>query len=190
MDDIIVKNLSKTYGELEVLNNFNCRFKRGKFNIIIGESGIGKTSLLNILMKLEVQDQGEILNMNKDISVIFQENRLLDKFTIYENLEYVVDDLDRKEMDLALERVGLDSLGNEKIYNLSGGMKRRVAILRSVLKKSDLYIFDEAFKDVDDDTYNRLVEYVKEKLEGQTVIMTSHRISELEYFDASLIEMK
>lgn len=189
MSRIILRNLNKSYNNFKILDNFSCEFEKNRFNIIVGSSGIGKTTLLNILMDLERLDSGIIEGMDKTVSPVFQENRLLERFSVYENISYVLDDFDLLEIDGYLEKVGLEGKGNKIVESLSGGMKRRVEILKGVLKESDIYIFDEPFKEMDEDTYRQTIEFVRDKLEGKTVIFTTHRMDEIQFFDGKLIRI-
>lgn len=189
--DIIVKNLKKSYGDLLVLDSLNCRFRKGHFTAIVGPSGIGKTSLLKILMGLDKDYEGEVLNSNYGkISAVFQENRLLENFSIRENVNLV---LDRKlaEEDLAyyLGRLGLDVDPGQKVRELSGGMKRRVAILRALVVDCPLYIFDEPFKDMDQASHRQVLDLVQEKLASKTLIFTSHSPLDLEYLRPDLVDL-
>lgn len=189
--DIIVKNLKKSYGDLLVLDSLNCRFRKGHFTAIVGPSGIGKTSLLKILMGLDKDYEGEVLNCDYGkISAVFQENRLLENFSIRENVNLV---LDRKlaEEDLAyyLGRLGLDVDPGQKVRELSGGMKRRVAILRALVVDCPLYIFDEPFKDMDQASHRQVLDLVQEKLASKTLIFTSHSPLDLEYLRPDLVDL-
>lgn len=189
MSDIIIKNLYKSYENEKVLNNFNSIIKSNEFNIIVGSSGIGKTTLIRILMKLEKEDSGKIINIPKNISPVFQENRLLENLNIYENINFTNEKISHEEIDKELEKINLNNIGNKKIKELSGGMKRRVTILRAILKEADLYIFDEPFKEMDEEVYKMVIKYVKEKLSGKTVIFSTHNKEEIDYFKANKIEI-
>ena len=191
MNDIVVENLNKKYGDRQVIKDFNCRFFRGEFNGITGSSGIGKTSLLNILMGLDDDYEGNISNLDGNISVVFQENRLLENYSILENINLVLDqDIDITSLKEKLLALGLDGDPTIKVAKLSGGMKRRVAILRALVKEADLYIMDEPFKDMDPETHNLVLNFVASELRGKTLIFTSHRTEDLDLLDAHKINIK
>ncbi len=189
-NNIIVKNLTKYYDEELIFNKYNCEFKTNEYNIIMGSSGIGKTTLLHILMGIDNDYTGQIINIPKSISPIFQENRLLEDFTVYTNLKIVNDSIKEDEIDVELSRMGLEGIGNKKIRELSGGMKRRITILRAIMKNSEIYIFDEPFKELDESTYYIILKYIEEKLTNKTVILSTHRKEEIEFFNGNLISIK
>ena len=88
MSDLIIKNLCKSFDENEIYENFNIEFSKDKINCIIGASGGGKSTLLNIIAGLSSKDSGEIIGVNnEDISYIFQEDRLISWLTIKKNME-------------------------------------------------------------------------------------------------------
>ncbi len=189
---IEVINLNKSFSGKIVLEKLNCSFQSGQFNAIIGPSGVGKTSLLRILMGLDKDYTGSIKGLEgRTISPVFQENRLLPNYSIYDNINLVMDrDLDPEKLDLYLKRLNLRLDSSELVGNLSGGMARRVAILRALLKEADLYIFDEAFKDMDPKNHRLVLELIKEELKGKTLIFTSHNQLDLEVLEPNLIELK
>ena len=189
-NNIIVKNLTKYYDEELIFNKYNCEFKTNEYNIIMGSSGIGKTTLLHILMGIDNDYTGQIINIPKSISPIFQENRLLEDFTVYTNLKIVNDSIKEDEIDVELSRMGLEGIEKKKIRELSGGMKRRITILRAIMKNSEIYIFDEPFKELDESTYYIILKYIEEKLTNKTVILSTHRKEEIEFFNGNLISIK
>ncbi|MDD4725840.1 MAG: ABC transporter ATP-binding protein [Tissierellia bacterium] len=189
---IILKDITKSFDDLDVLKNFNGTIEDNEFNFIMGESGIGKTTLINILMGLEKPDFGEIVGMDDmNLSVVFQENRLLEDFDAITNLKLVANkDTKDKEIVSLLRDLGLGDSLNKKVSQFSGGMKRRLAIGRALIHKADIYIMDEPFKGLDKNLYLKTIKYVKEKLEGKTVIIITHREEEYEIFGGNIIYIK
>lgn len=187
--DIIIENLYKKYGKKEVFNNFSTLIKENQTNIIMGESGSGKTTLLRILMSLDKDYAGRILNLPQNISAVFQENRLCEKFTVYDNLAMVCRGDNREDIRKNLERIDLGATCWQKVSELSGGMKRRIAILRSLLIDYDLILMDEPFKGMDDETKDKMCRFVAGKIAGKTAIIVTHDASEKEYFAANLIKI-
>ncbi len=175
--DIILKNITKSYNNEIVLNNLSFTFKCGEINIITGKSGCGKTTLMNILLGLEKPDSGSVQGINdKQIGVVFQENRLCEYLTAVQNIKLVTNDkYTKKEIISFLNELQLDSESCEKpVSKLSGGMKRRVSILRAVLFDSDVLLLDEPFKGLDDDTKQKVMDFVLQKTKGKTVIIITH----------------
>ncbi len=183
---IKIRGLNKSYGEKVIFKDLDLDLKKGEFNIIMGRSGIGKTSLLRIVLGLEDYD-GQVDQVSSR-SAVFQENRLLENRSIYENISFV-SNRPKEEIDQDLKFLDLEGLANKKVADLSGGMKRRVAILRAISLDRDLYVLDEPFKDMDRETNLKAMTLVREKLRGKTVLMSSHNIEELEFFKAHLIRL-
>lgn len=180
--DIELINISKKYKDSTVFNNYSYTFKENHITFIMGQSGCGKTTLLRVLMGLESYI-GEIKGLeNKRISAVFQENRLCENLTIKTNIKLVCDKSD-SVIEKYLEKVDLKGQLNKSVQELSGGMKRRVAILRALLYDFDLLILDEPFKGLDMDTKEKVINLLKEKIKGKTVLIVSHDINEMKYFE-------
>ena len=140
-----LKSICKSFGDVEVLKDFNLNIAEGEHIAIMGKSGKGKTTVLNIIMGFEVPDSG-FVEVTKDISTVFQENRLCEDFFAISNVCLL-----KKNKSLAkkiLDRLGIDS--TLKVKTMSGGQKRRVALARCLAKNAGLYIFDEALKVLND----------------------------------------
>ena len=176
--DITIKNLSKAFDEQLVLNDFTHTFKEGTTTCIMGKSGVGKTTLLSILMGLEQADSGQIEGLSdKKISVVFQEDRLCMNLTALLNIKMVLKKestfSDEKILGL-LSRIGIDVTDKKTVSEYSGGMRRRVAILRALFADYDLLIMDEPLKGLDPETKSSVIALIKEYTAGKTVILTTH----------------
>ncbi|MBE6014276.1 MAG: ATP-binding cassette domain-containing protein [Lachnospiraceae bacterium] len=192
--DIKLKNLSKSYGSEQVLSDFNYEFKDGSFTCIMGKSGAGKTTLLRILMGLEKPDGGVIEGVKESkLSAVFQENRLCENLTALLNVR-IITDMSGKYSDSDIRRcfarIGIDTDAKKTVNEFSGGMKRRVAIVRALLADFDLLIMDEPLKGLDEETRNDVIELIKEYTRGKTVIMTTHDTDEPEAFGAEILDLK
>lgn len=186
--DIRINNLCKSYGVNKVLHNYTETIIEGKTSFIIGKSGIGKTTLIRILLGLEKTDSGEIIGLDdKKISVVFQDNNLCENLSVLSNLKIVTDNIDENELNKNLKELDLEGILFKKINELSGGMKRRIAILRALLVEFDLLIMDEPFKGLDFSTKKIVIEYIKKCIKGKTVVMVTHDIDDFEYFNDSRI---
>ena len=170
---IKIKNLSKRFGDNVVLDGFSAEFPDGEITCIMGPSGCGKTTLLNILMGLLPQDGGSVEGLPDSISTVFQENRLFDDFSVQDNIKAVLSD---KKADVlsGIEAMGLKDFAKAPVSSLSGGMKRRVAILRAIESDSPLVIMDEPFKGLDEKTKEDVISYTVSRLKGRTVIIVTH----------------
>lgn len=197
MNQIIISHLSKSYGENKVFSDFSAVFERGKTTCIMAPSGAGKTTLLRILTGLETADAGRIEGMDGlKKSMVFQEDRLCENLSVSANIRLVRqkktwgrDQKEKKEIQEALEAVGLAGNGDQQVRELSGGMKRRVALLRALYSDWDILFLDEPFKGLDEETKTQVMCYTKEKCRGKTVIFVTHERSEAEEMGDILYQM-
>lgn len=187
---LMIKEITKSYGKQKVLENISFNLNESERICIYGKSGIGKTTLLRIIAGLEKADSGEITFVGK-VSMVFQEDRLLENTDVYTNLYCVLGSrFDKAEADMHLKEVGLEGAGNKIVSELSGGMKRRVAIVRCMMKSSEIILLDEPFKGLDTILKDNIIRYVVKYLNGRAVIMVTHDISEAEKIQAEIIEIK
>lgn len=187
---LMIKEITKSYGKQKVLENISFNINESERICIYGKSGIGKTTLLRIIAGLEKADSGEITFAGK-VSMVFQEDRLLENTDVYTNLYCVLGSrFDKAEADMHLKEVGLEGAGNKIVSELSGGMKRRVAIVRCMMKSSEIILLDEPFKGLDTILKDNIIRYVVKYLNGRAVIMVTHDISEAEKIQAEIIEIK
>ncbi len=175
MKKIYVKNVSKSFGSKKVLQNLNLTIELGKISCIMAPSGAGKTTLLRILMGLEEADSGCITGLEgKRFSAVFQEERLCEYMTAVENIRLVTPGLDAGSVVQEMDRLGLGDCCAQPVSQLSGGMRRRVSILRALLAAFDVLCLDEPFKGLDDARKEQTLAYVKQKAAGRTVLFVTH----------------
>ncbi len=192
MNEILkISNLSKTYnsisGEVNAIENFSLNIYQCDFVGIIGSSGCGKSTILNILSGLDKNYEGSFkLTNNKTIGYMLQEDSLFDWLTVYENailglkVQKKLTEENKEYVTSLLTKYGLKEFINKKPSSLSGGMKQRVALIRTLATKPDIILFDEPFSALDyqtrlkvsDDVYNII------KNENKTAILVSHDIAE------------
>ena len=183
--DILMEKINKSYGDKEVLRDFTTKFEEGTVTFITGESGIGKTSIIRILMGLEGYQSGSISGLEgKEISVVFQDDCLCDKLSLDKNLSMVIDGQQVKEqyLDRLLGIFGLEGYRHKRVAELSGGMKRRLAILRAILYPHNLMIMDEPFKGLDEENKKLVMGQVGKSLMGKTAIIVTHDKTEIDFF--------
>lgn len=190
MTDIIIKDLNKNFGDKTVIKNLNIIIPKGKITCIMGKSGCGKTTLINIIMGFLSPDGGEITGIPEKISAVFQEDRLSENFTVFSNVKTVTQkNTPKAEIMECLSNLGLEDAAEKPVKELSGGMKRRTAIARSLMSDYELLILDEAFSGLDDRTRISTIKYIKEKTIGKTVISITHNIKEAEIMGNKIINM-
>jgi len=188
--NIRVINLHKSFGDNKVLEGLNMAFPCGKRIVIMGDSGCGKTTLLRILMGFERPDTGEVTGIPDRISAVFQEDRLLENFSALSNIAFAADRGLSKDVLLRhLDEVGLLESAYRSVSGFSGGMRRRVAILRAMLARSELLLLDEPLKGLDEQNRERTAAYIKAHSEGLTTIIVTHDPDEVALMDAELIKM-
>lgn len=183
--DILMEKINKSYGDKEVLRDFTTKFEEGTVTFITGESGIGKTSIIRILMGLEGYQSGSIRGLeDKEISVVFQDDCLCDKLSLDKNLRIVIDGQQDKEQDLdrLLDLFGLEGYRYKRVAELSGGMKRRLAILRAILYPHNLMILDEPFKGLDEENKKLVMGQLAKGLVDKTAIIVTHDKTEIDFF--------
>jgi NitT/TauT family transport system ATP-binding protein len=186
MSDIIIKKLSKSFGEKTVLSDFSEVIQNGKTTVIMGESGCGKTTLVNIIMRLEKADSGEISGTPAKISAVFQDDLLCEDFSAVSNVRAVVKKtLPKEKIFACLNGLGLSSADLScPVRELSGGMKRRVAIARTMLAEGELVIMDEPFRGLDGENRRRAAEFVLRRLGGRTLIAVTHDSEDIDLLGA------
>lgn len=184
--DITVKNLDKFYGEQKVFEAFSYTFREGKTTCIMGASGCGKTTLFRMLLGLEKKDSGQITGVPEEhLGVVFQENRLCENLSAVSNLRLVCKRrLTEEEVRRAFLQVGLEDAWQKPVRELSGGMKRRVAILRGLFAETDCILMDEPFKGLDAETKQKTADYIRERTVGKTLLVITHDETEISLLGA------
>ena len=186
-----IKNLTKNYhtkeGEIEAIKDCNLKVSKGEIIALVGPSGCGKSTLLSIISELDKDYQGEVIKSdNLKIAYMLQSDALFPWLTIYENailglkVQKMLTEENLEYVDYLLKFYNLDEFKNKYPKSLSGGMKQRVALIRTLALKPDLLLLDEPFSALDqqarlvisDDVYKII------KKEKKTVILVTHNIEE------------
>ncbi len=200
MESVIsIQHLSKSFGNNEVLKDFNLDVFKGENVVVLGKSGSGKSVLIKCIIGLISPDQGsihvldqDVLNLNTDemdlmrvkVGFLFQSNALYDSMSVRENLEFPLrrhgKDLSPDEMDKAvkeaLESVGLAHTEYMMPAELSGGMKKRIAIARTLILKPDIILYDEPTTGLDPITGKEISDLILEiqKFYKTSSVIISH----------------
>ena len=168
-----VENLTVQYGGTAVLENFSAEFPDGGVTAVSGRSGCGKTTLLAVLLGLLRPDGGTVSGFRQP-SAVFQEDRLLPFLSAEKNIA-VTAGCTEAEAGEALLSVCFDAADRGKrAFELSGGMARRVAIVRAMLAPGDAVLLDEPFKGLDERTRAQVVRFVCENRRGRTMVVVTH----------------
>ena len=195
---IKVKNLCKSYEGRSVLKDFSCEFNIGETTVLVGKSGNGKSTLLNIILGLVKADGGSVERMPERVGTVFQEDRLCKDFSVKTAIRMVMDKpaLQKAGVSKAdeyiavlLERLELKGFLEKKVSDLSGGEKRRVAIARMIAYFPEIYVLDEALKGLDGHTKYKVMEVLKEETKGKTVIAVTHDRDELKFWGGKVVEV-
>ena len=196
---LTLSHIYKTYKNksrlVNALNDINLTFPNNGLVFILGESGAGKSTLLNLITLQDKPSKGKIIiddidvnNLtNKDkanirssyFGIVFQDYNLIDDFTVYENIKFVLD-LQNKPSNKSIVEDMLTKLSlpldiiDEKVNNLSGGQKQRIAIIRALIKDSRVIVCDEPTGNLDDDNAYQLMDILKNIAKDRLVIVVSH----------------
>lgn len=213
MMELHLTNITKSYGPLPVLDHVTMALRQDTCYCLMGPSGSGKTTLLRILMGLELPDEGSItvgefsvINAaaagapltapstpspafsSLKISAVFQEDRLCPSFSPLENVMLAAGSnaslsFIRQEMAKLLPEECL----TRPVSTLSGGMKRRTAILRALLSPSHILLMDEPFTGLDEATKQTVITYIHQKRENRFLLLTTHQPEEAALLNAQII---
>lgn len=191
---IKLENICKSYDEKTVLDNIMAEFPDDSITCIMGESGAGKTTLVRIIAGLENADRGTVSGAG-GVSFDFQEDRLINDISAADNIMLVLDKNDfggydkktmRKIINENLAEVLKDYPSDKSTGTYSGGMKRRVCLVRAMMKKSDTVILDEPFSGMDEETKILAAEYIKKHRDGRICIVVTHEKSDLGLLDGGI----
>jgi phospholipid/cholesterol/gamma-HCH transport system ATP-binding protein len=202
---IELKNINKSFNGRHVTQNFTCNFERGKTSLIIGESGSGKTVLLKCIVGLTEVDTGEVLFdgqdflkmsakgkqiLRKEIGMLFQGGALFDSKTVEENITFslamftgMTEQEQKERAQFCLSRVNLNDAGNLYPSELSGGMKKRVAIARAIAPNPKYLFCDEPNSGLDPKTsilIDKLIKEITEEYQMTTIVITHDMNSVME----------
>lgn len=200
MDNNILnmQNISKSFftleGEVEVLKDINLELKEGEKIAIVGPSGCGKSTILNLISGLIKPSKGTI-DLDKNVGYMFQKDNLLEWRNIYKNITIGLEirkqmnDTQKEIINELLKKYGLYEFRNSYPSELSGGMRQRVALIRTLVLNPDILLLDEPFSALDaqtkitvnDDVYDIVTK------ENKSVILVTHDISEAIAFSDKVI---
>ncbi len=183
---INLNNVSFSYGDKKILENFNLKVEAGERICLFGESGKGKTTVLRLILGLEIPNSGNAVIEGK-ASVVFQENRLLPFETVLGNIRTLKGD-EEKAREL-LEKFGLADYAEKYPRSLSGGMKRRVAIIRALCSEFDFLVLDEPFAGLDKENIELAAQIINEYSKAKAIILVTHSEWEASLLGAKIVNI-
>lgn len=169
--------ISKRYDDKRIFDGFEADITEGEILCVLGESGVGKTTLLHILARL-IPFEGELIDVPKDVGYVFQEPRLIPHLTVEENLLYAGGKV--QEIEAILQETGLLAHRNKRAELLSGGEKQRVNLVRAVLSGARLLLLDEPFSALDTGLKVKLINTFATLWERErpTAVLVTHDLEE------------
>ena len=175
MNKLEIRGLSKRFGEKTLFEDLSLTVDRPM--ILWASSGWGKTTLLRILMGLETPSGGTVSGVGR-VGAVFQEDRLCPQLTAVQNVELVLENTKsdyKQKIVRDLQRLGLDEAALDlPVRKLSGGQKRRAALLRAVWAENDTLLLDEPFTGMDPETMKKAASLLKERCQGKPVLLATH----------------
>ena len=187
MMELRVEHLCKRYGENAVLDDISFSARVGVTRLL-GPSGIGKTTLLRVLLGLETPDSGTVNGDKFRWTAVFQENRLLEGLDAEGNLRFVLGaNYNAAAAQALLEELGLGDVGKKKVRDYSGGMQRRLALARALLAPSDALALDEPFTGLDPANRGAALACIQRAAEEKIVLLAAHDVLTLPESCASVL---
>ncbi len=184
---IELKHVTKSYGDTLILDNVDLEIKQGTVTVLTGKSGIGKTTVLNIISKRDTDYFGQCKvelcgGQYCKTSMIPQQIELVDNWTVYENVmlpllfdDYTIKKEIRFKVKHALENVGMQKFIKKRVNTLSAGQKQRIVIARSLVTSPQIILADEPTASLDEETAEEIFELLKKQCENNvTVVLVTH----------------
>lgn len=191
-DTISLTDISFSYNNKDtVLNSFCASFEAGKLTAIMSPSGSGKTTLLYIIAGLLEADKGTVTYPVEKprFSMVFQDCRLIEHMSVAANIRLVNPDISDEAIAECLRGLRLDGFIHKRVKQLSGGEKQRAAIARAVSAPYDILLMDEPFTGLDDDVKDTVINYIKSRTAGRTVLLVTHDRSDVTALDCPVINL-
>lgn len=190
MDLVNIKNLSKSFGEKQILKNINLTIPKGKIIGLLGKNGMGKTTLIKLINDLLTPTEGTILVNGKEIGIeskksisYLPERTYLDKsMKVKDAIKYFEEFYDNFDKEKAIKLINDLNLDlNEKISKMSKGMQEKLQLILVISRNVALYIFDEPLGGIDPATRDYILDTILSNFnEGASVIISTHLISDIE----------
>ena len=189
-------NITKKWGNKSIFDNFSLELPNEKVSVILGESGVGKSTLLSVAASL-TDYEGKTEGFEKP-SFVFQQPRLIEQLSVYENIEFALSSVDmgkgekKRVIESALEKARILPLANRICSSLSGGEKQRVSLARAIAFPSDVLLTDEPFNSLDIRLKSEIISDLKNVVSEQkrTVLFVTHSVDEAMFFGDYIVVLK
>ena len=171
-----IRGICKSFEGRPVLENISFDFPEAAVTALRGPSGCGKTTLVNIILGLLAPDEGEVLlPASARTAAVFQEDRLIEHFSAARNVRLTApSSVPDEQIHSALSELGLAQEGEKRVSEFSGGMRRRVAVIRAALFQPQLLLLDEPFKGLDEEMRARTASFLRRNCAQATTILVTH----------------
>ena len=173
---LTIRGICKSFDGRPVLENVSFDFPEAAVTALRGPSGCGKTTLVNIILGLLAPDAGEVLlPASARTAAVFQEDRLIEHFSAARNVRLTAPaSVTDEQIRSALSELGLAQEGEKRVSEFSGGMRRRVAVIRAALFQPQFLLLDEPFKGLDEEMRERTAAFLRRNCAQATTILVTH----------------
>lgn len=189
-------NITKKWGDKSIFDKFSLELPDEKVSVILGESGVGKSTLLSVAASL-TDYEGKTEGFENP-SFVFQQPRLIEQLSVYENIEFALSSVDmgkeerKRVIESALEKARILPLADRICSSLSGGEKQRVSLARAIAFPSDVLLTDEPFNSLDIRLKSEIISDLKNVVSEQkrTVLFVTHSVDEAMFFGDYIVVLK
>ena len=189
-------NITKKWGNKSIFDKFSLELPDEKVSVILGESGVGKSTLLSVAASL-TDYEGKTEGFENP-SFVFQQPRLIEQLSVYENIEFALSSVDmgkeekKRVIQSALEKARILPLAGRNCSSLSGGEKQRVSLARAIAFPSDVLLTDEPFNSLDIRLKSEIISDLKNLVSEQkrTVLFVTHSVDEAMFFGDYIVVLK
>lgn len=189
---IIVRNVTKKFGNVTVLDNVSLQVKKGTICGIVGRNGSGKTVLFKCICGLLQINEGSILVDKKEIGAIIEEPGFLKQYSGKQNLRLLASMSGKENIDIekALKVVGLECAGRKKVGKYSMGMRQRLGIAQAIMENQSILILDQPMNGLDNKGVDEIRKLILDlKKEGRSIILASHNREDIQILCDQVYEM-